>query len=870
MKSAKLLSLSMCAVLGAASVAEAKWVAFRMWSEGEPRELSVPADGSASVPFLCASEVFDQVVGLALKSVSFDWAVTEIRWDRKAGPLEGALVFSSADDGHELFRAPVGEMRRFATQRVALPCDLGILRAMRRPATVRWQVAKGRLLALKLNFGVRTPRTNGLEHVTVLRLEFDDNAKRLSFEPSVKIDDNAFVTVDGAGDLVYKGRKLRLSGVDVSQPTSHEEAETIVRRLKAMNVNGVRVFSRNWYAKDATNATPEYAETELIDAYDYFIALLRKNNVFVHCTSVSSGYPPMDARFAEMKRNVFWLLPEGHARLKAHALRFANHVNPYLGRRNGELSVFATYELFNEDTFIADLLQKDAHGYGGKMSGWTPEQRRRFDERWWDWLEKRYGKREERPFGPLFGDEEACPEEHRSDALQFLQHLQGSVNDDICAALRAAMPKGVGLNVAPILHGTHGYVNMNAQYVHQRGDGVGIGLYQSPYTTKRDAPFFPYAPFVTHRPYFWNLNMQTVENKFFMIYEHHPHGPYKYRCEWLPVLYATGAGLGWDALYYYNFSKNSASIQGDADLAYAGTAVPEPTPGTRAGYCRYFMGAVDEILMGGLVVCGQAFVNGIAKNVEKTVVSYGPKAYADPLWRSYSRGEKSTKFDQNEIAELTGGGVEEYLTMPNMYRKLMQNSVRRQLTLNFDPNQEAPLKITGPFEYVERLSDDRGRLEPSPDITWDTPNSRLVIDNRTAAIAVGVLEAKLAFKNGVTFRQARKLPFAFFGAATRDGRGFAESRDIVLNVSSDAENTGYRLNPEKMTKGPLALIPAIESKGRAPVRVTRPAGKVKVPGGACTVERYNFAGYCYRSERSENGTFVIADGEPVFVVRVTR
>ena len=174
------------------------------------------------------------------------------------------------------------------------------------------------------------------------------------------------------------------------------------------------------------------------------------------------------------------------------------------------------------------------------------------------------------------------------------------------------------------------------------------------------------------------------------------------------------------------------------------------------------------------------------------------------------------------------------------------------------------------FACVLRLSDDRGRLEPSPDITWDTPNSRLVIDNRTAAIAVGVLEAKLAFKNGVSFRQARKLPFAFFGAATRDGRGFAESRDIVLNVSSDAENTGYRLNPEKMTKGPLALIPAIESKGRAPVRVTRPAGKVKVPGGACTVERYNFASYCYRSERSENGTFVIEDGEPVFVVRVTR
>ena len=73
-----------------------------------------------------------------------------------------------------------------------------------------------------------------------------------------------------------------------------------------------------------------------------------------------------------------------------------------------------------------------------------------------------------------------------------------------------------------------------------------------------------------------------------------------------------------------------------------------------------------------------------------------------------------------------------------------------------------------------------------------------------------------------------------------------------------------------MTKGPLALIPAIESKGRAPVRVTRPAGTVRIPGGTCTVERYNFAGYCYRSERSENGTFVIEDGEPVFVVRVTR
>lgn len=99
---------------------------------------------------------------------------------------------------------------------------------------------------------------------------------------------------------------------------------------------------------------------------------------------------------------------------------------------------------------------------------------------------------------------------------------------------------------------------------------------------------------------------------------------------------------------------------------------------------------------------------------------------------------------------------------------------------------------------------------------------------------------------------------------------FAESKDILINVSSEARNTGYAFDPEKMTKGVLQHVPAIVNRGTAPVIVTHPSGVVTIPGPAFTLRRYNFAGYLYAEERVTGGSFVIRPGENLFLARVTR
>ena len=112
--------------------------------------------------------------------------------------------------------------------------------------------------------------------------------------------------------------------------------------------------------------------------------------------------------------------------------------------------------------------------------------------------------------------------------------------------------------------------------------------------------------------------------------------------------------------------------------------------------------------------------------------------------------------------------------------------------------------------------------------------------------------------------------FAFFGLSSRDGKAIAESRELVFALTSESENTGYRLNPDKMERGPLALIPAIENRGTTPVIVTRPSGVIHVPGKPFTLKRFNFAGYCYRNETVGDGSFTVEEGEPLFLGVITR
>ena len=340
---------------------------------------------------------------------------------------------------------------------------------------------------------------------------------------------------------------------------------------------------------------------------------------------------------------------------------------------------------------------------------------------------------------------------------------------------------------------------------------------------------------------------------------------YRYRVEYVPVLAMLGAGLGWDAYYFYNFSTPATKIAGLSPLIFSGAPLPIPENSTFRGYTAGFRSASDEIVMATLAVTAQAHINGIAPNREKIDVTYGKGAILDLRYRNYSPNPVSK---EPIFTELVGGGVMEYLMMPGMYRKLIHASIRTQLGVDFDPEQEAPIRVSGKdLDKIE--SDEHSVLKNSPDITWDPAAGTVVLDNRHSKILAGVLPKELTFADGVSFRPKKSM-FAFFGLSSRDGKAIAESRELVFALTSESENTGYRLNPDKMERGPLALIPAIENRGTTPVIVTRPSGVIHVPGKPFTLKRFNFAGYCYRNETVGDGRITVEEGEPLFLGVITR
>jgi len=780
------------------------------------------------------------------------------------------------------FQLPVNLEKLKTRYTIPLPAEKKIFEALGKGVVVSLNSGGSKLTQINIAGCQRIKGST--EYYPKLSLDYSTPAEKLKFSRHVKIIPGKFVTKKGA-DFYYNGAQIRLFGANIGVSfASHAEIDMFVDRLLAMNIGAVRAWLYVGGSMFVTKIISEKLETEEFtpsakgdgsywDCTDYFFARLQKEGIFVDSTMLMSVPKSVSS---EMD---FWyahtcVSDRYRAYRINHIRKILNRVNLYTGQRYAEMPVFATWELHNELGTVPRIMS-------GWYKKWAPAHQELLREKWNAWLLKKYKNtaalkkkwgqlnESEDPvkgtvtLNPVYGEEDKYPKQRGIDFLNFVQSVFIEANRELEAAARACAPKEVGINTAPIVHTTHTAVNLHGQYADSMGDFTACGIYQSPYTKDKKNPFYPFSPFVTRRPYFYNINFQTSANKPFMIYEASFHRPYKYRVEFIPVLGLLGAGLGWDALYFYTFNSPSP-VGGSSPLFFSAAPIAVPYAIHQRGYTSAFRSASDEVVMATLAVTGQAFTNGIAPNREETRITFGKGAILNHRFRNY--GPRAVTTDP-VFTELVGGGVMEYFMMPGMYRKMIDASVRTKLTVDFNLKQEAPIRVEG--KPLAEIKDDTMTLNASPDITWNPKKSVVILDNRHSKILTGVLPEVLKFKDGVVFHPDKSM-FAFFGMSSRDGKPLAESKEIVFALTSESQNTGYKLNPEKMISGPLALIPAIENRGTAPVIVTRPSGTIHVPGAPFTLKRYNFAGYCYKTEQVKNGRFAVLEGEPLFLGVITR
>jgi hypothetical protein len=409
-------------------------------------------------------------------------------------------------------------------------------------------------------------------------------------------------------------------------------------------------------------------------------------------------------------------------------------------------------------------------------------------------------------------------------------------------------------------------LNLHVQYASSVGDFASVAAYQTPFSTQKSKAHYPWRPICTERPYFYNLNYQSIANKPFLVYEHSFFRPYPYRAEWNAAMGLLGAGLGWDAIYTYIFGQTWAICDETlSDLSFLTKPLKIPTSTSHDGYCVGFHHGNDEVLMASLGLTAQAFINGIAPNREKVQVTFGKSAIHSAKYQNYSPGGPAGEVPQREMA----GGEAEWYRLPDIYRKFMHTSVRKRLSLAFDPNQEAPIVVKGKLnDMTELLEDDRETLTPSPDVTWDPQQERIILDNPYSKIIVGFIKNGYTFKDGVKLG-ALNQDFAFFGLCSRDGKPIKDSDDLLVTLVSTSANTGYEYDPARIKGSTLGHIRGVVKHGTAPVIVDRVAAEVTVPGGKRQLECYNFARYCYRSE-AVAGKLRFSAEEPLYLARLRR
>ncbi|MBX2810195.1 MAG: beta-galactosidase [Myxococcales bacterium] len=668
---------------------------------------------------------------------------------------------------------------------------------------------------------------------TLLRIR--SQPKHTLYDHPIQPTEGVYVHRQGSR-LRYGDQRLRLWGV-----ASTASASDAMGRVHRLGFNAIRLWPgggnvrENPFYNGVRGPETELPPSVLVDRYDRNVAAAKKAGLFImspflasslgvkslrRSDSIVAGGDDWKAwRQATQLAGAFELafaatfdnrLFRAHHQ---HILNVLNHRNPYTGKRYAEEEAIAIWELGNEQGWVKKALETG-------FAKWTPYFRTALTQRWTTWLTARYKTTKQlqaawgelRPsehldkggviaLTPTFEQRRAYPEARGDDLVRFVIELVSEFYQRLEKIARAQAPAGVGVAVVPFSYDTQ-YRPNTPWHFSTAGfaDVASFGMY-----------FWQMQSTLTRPPSMYVMDTQTVAGKPTIIYETNAGRPNPFRVEHPFRTAVLASWQDWDAIFWHYYH-----LLDWPDEQYLAAHLPYGTP-------DFYWAAVeterDPAMLSALGLAGQIFLRehlqASTNPIRYRVGAQGLFGYR--RWHGVGSAratfKRGAQIDFHPTANLTD--VELESANENTYR------------------EEAP----------------KSAVRSGPEILWDWPNGRLIVDAPRAKLYIGRPPPRgqsYQFNDGIAVGNftTEFVAFACVSANDRPLVGRKASQHWYLNARFNAQNTGFvtKANASDQNSGPVAQARAVSSHGGPPILETPVTFTLTLPFPASgSLSGYDFA-----------------------------
>ena len=555
--------------------------------------------------------------------------------------------------------------------------------------------------------------------------------------------------------------------------------------------------------------------------------------------------------------------------------KILSHKNKYNGLTYGQDPVFYNWELCNEQWWLNRTLW-------GVHLGLPKFFKKSFQNRWNQWLKKRYGSNEnlKEAWGKLLPDESLAnnnikliplsknsrargyaktvgidiafatskyakmkfPPQRTSDVVHFLSDILIEHKNAAKKAFRSSPEPGAKL--FPVTYDTGYNQSFLSLYTQSPADVITTCLYEAARLDKSKSAYktAPFKNLLSQRTMHGFIDDRRIKDKVTAIYENMPFRPYKYRIAYIYRLLSATMLADYDIISWHAYGGTATRTV----LGYTGTHHSTSWSGVHL--------ASDEIMLSAMKIAGLIFRNSYIKPFsDPTVIQLG----GDDLF-------------QIRVAEsYFVPGVSNYPT-----------AVNKGIVWEFKPDQK---KTTIKGKTVKSGVSSN----PTPQITLERNKTLLKILTPESRVVVGKLQ-KASYTLGdlrlsdITFNIPENISlyvpgerFAGIGLAADDSRALKDSKSIWVSAESFSANTGFKLDLDKLLKSKKWVGQAIRSSivdmGTTPIQVVRVG--VTLNAGWLKGRKYKF----YDFNQNVIGSGVISgdklhipDNKPIFLTQISR
>jgi hypothetical protein len=693
------------------------------------------------------------------------------------------------------------------------------------------------------------------------------------FPPAIRPKAGVYNTVKD-GHFYYDGQRLRLWGVVGSPET---------RRLANLGFNAERLWKPQWqmlYTKSSAKhgelapfvtdpaAVIDQADfihvpggkgtvPEKLAAAEKHIAELKEAGLFIMfaalCDSIDPKLLTDDDSFVAggadwpawqnavkslttaRQPNIYLYVDQRLQDIKKrHAKNLLTRVNPYTGKAYGEEEAVAIYEVFNENGFVFGVLTRQYKGFA--ISEWPEFFRQELTAQWNAWLKKKYPTDAAllRAWGELKPGESLSaatiapapdlpqradyPAARAADFIRFLIETADRFHQDFLTHCRALFPKNIGVNLVPFSFDTQYRANPAWTYLQSRGEVNSFGMYFWEIPSQLTAPPGGKSTLV--------IDSATVADRPSVLYETNQGRPSPYRAEYPLRLAALAGWQDWDGIFWHYWGSDGKSAA--ADLGYLTAPMMPPN---NPFYWTGVHHETDPVMDSAMLLAGRIFLHGLLTPAPRPVtVEIGARAL-------YS--------------------YDHFLGV-NLAQPTIQHGARLRFTPGAD-TAVTPATIPGPVTEA---------IASGPEIIWDWPNQRLILDAPAVKAYIGKAPAghhAFTFTGGLTLGDIN-TPWLALAIVSDDAQPLPASRRVLLNAVFDAANTGFAYNPNAKG-GPIEIAKAISEKGHEPVLLTPVNYTVIFPEKLTgTAKTYDFALRETAAAALDGAKFTATGGTPLLRV----